>query len=126
MNSVVLMGRLTRDPVTRTGRDDLKITRYTLAVDRRGGEGADFIPIKTFGKAAEFAEKYFRKGLRVTVSGRIETGKYEKDGKPVYTTEVVANVQEFADGKREEKKEEKEWVVGGDLPEDDLEELPFH
>ena len=86
----------------------------------------DIQPVKAFGKSAEFAEKYFRKGLRVTVSGRIETGKYEKDGRPVYTTEVVANTQEFADGKREEKKEEKEWVVDGDLPEDDLEELPFH
>ena len=110
MNKVILMGRLTRDPEVRysQGERSMAIARYTLAVDRRGrrsqdgdqGQTADFINIVAFDRAGEFAEKYFRQGMRVLVSGRIQTGSYvNKDGQKVYTTDVVVEDQEFADSK---------------------------
>ena len=106
MNKVILMGRLTRDPEVRytSGEQSLAIARYTLAVDRRfrkdGEATADFIPCVAFVKSAEFTEKYFKQGMRVTVSGRIQTGSYtNKDGQKVYTTEVVIEEQEFAESK---------------------------
>ena len=107
MNKVILMGRLTRDPEVRysQGESSLAIARYTLAVDRRfrrnGDEqSADFIGCVAFGKSAEFAEKYFRQGLKVIVTGRIQTGSYtNKDGQKVYTTDVVVEEQEFAESK---------------------------
>ena len=85
----------------------MAIARYTLAVDRRGRRGqegseqnADFIPCVAFDRAGEFAEKYFRQGMRVLISGRIQTGSYtNKDGQRVYTTEVIIEDQEFADSK---------------------------
>ena len=108
MNKVILMGRLTRDPEVRYsqgGENSLAIARYTLAVDRRfkrnGDEQtADFIGCVAFGRNAEFAEKYFRQGLKVVVTGRIQTGSYtNKDGQKVYTTDVVVEEQEFAESK---------------------------
>lgn len=110
MNKVILMGRLTRDPEVRysQGERSMAIARYTLAVDRRGrrnqdgdqGQTADFINIVAFDRSGEFAEKYFRQGMRVLVSGRIQTGSYvNKDGQKVYTTDVVVEDQEFADSK---------------------------
>lgn len=88
MNNVTLMGRLTRDPETRYS-SDLCITRYTLAVDRQG-KGADFLNCVTFGKAAEFAEKYLKKGIKIAVSGRIQTGDYtDKNGVKRNTFEIV-------------------------------------
>ena len=106
MNKVVLMGRLTRDPEVRysAGENALAIARYTLAVDRRfrrdGEATADFINCVSFGRTAEFAEKYFRQGLRIVVSGRIQTGSYtNREGQKVYTTEVVVEEQEFAESK---------------------------
>ena len=106
MNKVILMGRLTRDPEVRysAGDNSLAIARYTLAVDRRfkrdGEATADFISCVVFGKQAEFAEKYFRQGIRIVVSGRIQTGSYtNRDGVKVYTTEVVVEEQEFAESK---------------------------
>lgn len=106
MNKVILMGRLTRDPEVRysAGENSLAIARYTLAVDRRfkrdGEATADFISCVVFGKQAEFAEKYFRQGVRIVVSGRIQTGSYtNRDGVKVYTTEVVVEEQEFAESK---------------------------
>lgn len=110
MNKVVLMGRLTRDPELRysnRGTDQMAICRYTLAVDRRqrsqnGDQQADFIPCTAFGKGGEFAEKHFRQGMRVLVSGHIQTGSYtNRDGQKVYTTTVIVEEQEFADGKRD-------------------------
>ena len=116
MNKVILMGRLTRDPEVRysQGATPLAIARYTLAVDRRfkrdGEATADFIPCVAFGKQAEHAERYYRQGLRVTISGRIQTGSYtNKDGVKVYTTEVVVEEQEFA-----ESKAASEANAGGD------------
>ena len=109
MNKVILMGRLTREPDVRvsTGERQMSIARYTLAVDRRGrrtdngGEQtADFISCVAFDRAAEFAEKYFHQGMRVLITGRIQTGSYtNKDGQKVYTTDVVVEDQEFADSK---------------------------
>ncbi len=102
------MGRLTRDPETRTsqGQNPIMISRYTLAVDRKfkrdGEPTADFINCIVFGKGAEFTEKYLRQGMRVCISGRIQTGGYtNKDGVKVYTTEVVVEEQEFAESKKE-------------------------
>ena len=106
MNKVILMGRLTRDPEVRytSVENSLAITRYTLAVDRkikRDGEAtADFISCVAFGRSAEFAEKYFRKGTKIAIAGRIQTGSYtNRDGQKVYTTEVVVEEQEFAESK---------------------------
>ena len=108
MNTVILMGRLTRDPEVRytSGERSMAVARYTLAVDRRGRNNsgdqqtADFINIVAFDKAGEFAERYFRQGMRVLVSGRIQTGNYtNREGQKVYTTEIVVNSQEFADSK---------------------------
>lgn len=105
MNKVIIMGRLVRDPEERSTTNGMTITRYTLAVDRRGkkkdGEQtADFIPCVAFDKSGEFAGKYFHKGTKVLVSGRIQTGSYtNKDGNKVYTTEVIVEEQEFAESK---------------------------
>ena len=107
MNRVILMGRLTRDPDVRYSQGDnpMAIARYTLAVDRRtakssDGQNADFISCVAFGKAGEFAERYFRKGTKIAVTGRIQTGSYtNKDGVKVYTTDVVVEEQEFAESK---------------------------
>ncbi len=109
MNKVILMGRLTRDPEIRysQGEQSTAVARYTLAVDRRftrnnGGDQqtADFIGCVAFGRAAEFAEKYFRKGLKIVITGRIQTGSYtNRDGQKVYTTDVVVEDQEFAESK---------------------------
>ena len=106
MNKVVLVGRLTRDPEVRYSQGDnaTAVARYTLAVDRRfrrdGEPTADFIPCVIFGRSAEFAEKYFHQGMRVSISGRIQTGSYtNKDGVKVYTTEVIVEEQEFAESK---------------------------
>ena len=106
MNKVILMGRLTRDPEVRysAGDNSMAIARYTVAVDRRfkrdGEATADFIGCVAFGRQAEFAEKYFRQGIKVVITGRIQTGSYvNKDGVKVYTTDVVVEEQEFAESK---------------------------
>ena len=111
MNKVILMGRLTRDPEVRysQGERAMAIARYTLAVDRRGRRGgngddsaqtADFIPCVAFDRAGEFAEKYFHQGTKLVVTGRIQTGSYtNRDGQKVYTTELIVEVQEFAESK---------------------------
>ena len=106
MNKVILMGRLTRDPEVRysQGENSLAIARYTLAVDRRfkrdGEATADFINCVAFGKAAEHAERFYRQGLKVVITGRIQTGSYtNRDGQKVYTTEVIVEDQEFAESR---------------------------
>jgi single-strand DNA-binding protein len=106
MNKTVLMGRLTADPQVRYSQGDnaTAVARYTLAVNRKfkkdGEPTADFISCVVFGRSAEFTEKYFRKGMQVAISGRIQTGSYtNKDGQKVYTTDVVVEEQEFAESK---------------------------
>lgn len=143
MNKVVLMGRLTRDPEIRysQGENSLAIARYTLAVDRRfkrngDGQEADFISCVSFGKTAEFAEKYFRQGLKIAVTGRIQTGSYtNREGQKVYTTEVVVEEQEFAESKAAsnsyqpaERPEPSQAAGDGfmNIPDGIDEELPFN
>ena len=105
MNKVILMGRLTRDPEVRytQGEQAMAVARYTLAVDRRGKNqenSADFIQCVAFGKAGEFAERYLHKGTKIVLTGRIQTGSYtNKEGQRVYTTDIVAEDQEFAESK---------------------------
>ena len=106
MNKVILMGRLTKDPEVRQsqGAEPVTIARYTLAVDRKfkqeGQPTADFINCIAFGKLGEFAEKYLHKGVKIAVTGRIQTGSYKnKDGNTVYTTDVVVEEQEFCESK---------------------------
>jgi single-strand DNA-binding protein len=106
MNSVVLVGRLTRDPDVRYNPNGMGIARFTVAVDRRikreGQPEADFISCVAFGKTAEFLEKYFTKGKLIGLSGSIQTGSYtNKDGQKVYTTDVVAENVEFVGSKNE-------------------------
>ena len=107
MNKVILMGRLTRDPEVRysQGEQATAIARQTLAVDRRfkrdGDQTADFIGCVAFGKLGEFAEKYLRKGTKVVVTGRIQTGSYtNKDGQKVYTTDFVVEECELVERKK--------------------------
>lgn len=107
MNKVNLIGRLTADPEVRYTQGDqpMCIASYRLAVERRGKkvegqQNADFISIKAFGKGGEFAEKYLHKGMKVAVSGHIQTGSYtNRDGQKVYTTDVIADEQEFCESK---------------------------
>ena len=107
MNKVILMGRLTRDPDIRytQGENSMAVARFSLAVDRRrtGADGqreADFINCVTFGKNAEFAERYLHQGTKIVLTGRIQTGSYtNKDGNKVYTTDVVGEDIEFAESK---------------------------
>ena len=138
MNNVVLMGRLTRNPDIRYSQaaEPLAIARYTLAVDRRmkreGEQSADFISCIAFGKAAEFAEKYLRQGIKICVKGRIQTGSYtNKVGVKVYTTDVIIESQEFAESKQnsEEQRERPAQTQGHDgfmnIPDGLEDELPF-
>lgn len=105
MNKVILMGRLTRDPEVRysQGEEPMAIARYTLAVNRKkdseGNSEADFISCVAFGKNGEFAEKYLRKGTKIVIEGKIQTGSYEKDGERRYTTDIVVEHHEFAESK---------------------------
>lgn len=106
MNKVILIGRVVRDAEIRysQGENTTCIARYTLAVDRKfkreGQPNADFINCIAFGKLGEFAEKYLHKGVKIAVTGRIQTGSYKnKDGNTVYTTDVVVDEQEFCESK---------------------------
>lgn len=109
MNKVILMGRLTRDPDVRwtQGQNQTCVARYTLAVDRRikktneSQQTADYISMVSFGSQAEFIEKYIKKGMKIVISGHIQTGSYtNKDGVKVYTTDVITESVEFAESKK--------------------------
>lgn len=102
MNKVILMGRLTKEPEVRysDGAEPLAVTRYTLAVSRRfKKDEADFIPCVAFGKAGEFAEKYFKKGQLVAITGRMQVRSWDKDGERRWSTEVIIEEQHFAESK---------------------------
>ncbi len=126
MNSVSLIGRLTRDPDIRyAAGSQMAVARFTIAIDRgkdRNGEdrGADFPSIVCFGKTAELVERYLTKGRLVGIQGRIQTGKYEKDGRTVYTTDILADRVEFLDwgdrGERSERGESEGFRSGGSKP----------
>lgn len=111
MNKVILVGRLTKDVDTRYAGETV-VARFTLAVDRRfrkdGEQTADFLNIVAFGKNAEFCSKYFHKGMKVVVEGRLQTGSYtNKDGVKIYTTDVIAEAVEFAESKKTEEQTNK-------------------
>lgn len=113
MNKVFLMGRLTRDPEIRYGNDNKPIARYSIAVDRRykdqnGNYPTDFFNLTSFGNTASFVEKYLKKGTKIVVEGEIRNNNYEKDGKTVYSEQIIANNVEFAESKNAQG--------GGDYP----------
>lgn len=100
MNTVILMGRLTKDPEIRHTQDGLAIASFTLAVDRFK-DGADFIRCTAFGKSAENAEKYLRKGTKIACTGRWQTGSYkDRNGNTVYTNDCTLERWEFAESKQ--------------------------
>lgn len=141
MNKAILMGRLTRDPnisykEQEKTQEQMCIARYTLAVDRRKAkdeeQSTDFIGCVAFGRNAEFAEKYLKQGIKIIVTGRIQTGSYtNKDGYKVYTTDVIVEEQEFAESKRisdentQKAKEEDKGDGFMNIPDGIEEELPF-
>lgn len=131
MNKVILLGRLVRDPESKTG--NTTVTKFTVAVDRRtrDGQTADFPSCVAFGKTADFISKYFHKGMRIAIEGRIQTGSYtNKDGVKVYTTDVVVENAEFAESKSNESNESNEAVTRATdnywVPIDEQVELPFN
>lgn len=130
MNSVNLVGRLTKDPNITYSTSGSSIAAFTLAVDRKfkskDEQTADFINCKAFGKTAEFVEKYFQKGMRMGLCGRIQTGNYtNKDGAKVYYTEVIADNVEFVESKKAEApaKDNDGFM---NIPDGIDEELPFN
>ena len=137
MNSVQLVGRLTRDQEMRYTDGGSAIARFSLAVDRRykseNGPTADFLNCVAFGRTAEFIEKYFRKGMRMGCQGRIQTGSYtNNDGQKVYTTDVVVESCEFVESKASQQPEENNNGFGPadengfmNIPDDIDEEIPF-
>ena len=136
MNKVILIGRCTRDPEVRysQGENATAVARYTLAVDRQfkrdGEQSADFINCIAFGKRGEFAEKYLRKGTKIAVVGRIQTGSYtNKDGQKVYTTDVIVDEHEFVESKASQQNGGDSAPVSSDgftsIPDGIDEEFPF-
>lgn len=142
MNKAELIGRLTRDPDIRYSQSaqPVAIARYTLAVDRRqrkseGGQSTDFISCIAFGKNAEFANRYLRKGMKIAIVGRIQTGSYtDKDGRKVYTTDVLVEEHDFCESKGAAAGAARSSAgsTGGadsdgfmDIPDDIEEDLPF-
>lgn len=133
MNNVAIVGRLTRDPEVRYGgaNQDKAVARFTVAADRRyskeGEQTADFISCLAFGGTAEFLEKYFKKGMRIGLTGRIQTGSFtNKDGQKVYTTDVVAENVEFVESKKDSTPAPQPDGDGFmNIPDTDLDELPF-
>ena len=144
MNKIILMGRLTRDPEVRyTQKDNTPVARYSLAVDKKfkrdDGITADFFNMVAFGKLAEFTEKYLRKGTKMLITGRVQTGTYEKDGVRIPFFEVVVEEQEFAESKNTDSSDgnANNSINSGSgiatdehgfmyIPDDFPEELPFN
>ena len=140
MNKIILMGRLTRDPEVRyTQNGNTPVARYSLAVDKKykrdDGITADFFNIVAFGKFAEFTEKYLRKGTKMLISGRVQTGTYDKEGVKIPFFEVVVEEQEFAESKNVTSTDSSSHNSNGiitdeqgfmHIPDDFPEELPFN
>lgn len=140
MNKIILMGRLTRDPeisYVQGGGEPLAIARYSIAVDRRfkgksGEQEADFFNCTTFGKQAEFVEKYLKKGTKITLVGRLQNNNYtNKDGQKVYSVQIITEEIDFAESKTTAEAEKGETApANGDgfinIPDGIDEELPFN
>ena len=126
MNRIFISGRWTADPKTSStaGSEPMTIAKGSIAVDRRGKDkGADFINVVAFGKIADHIGKYYTKGMRTVITGHIQTGSYTgKDGKKVYTTDVVIDEIEFGESKKAEKPNLDEFT---NVPDDD-DQLPFN
>lgn len=134
MNKVILMGRLVRDPEISSSTSGTTFARYTIAVDRRfkkeGEPDADFFNCTSFGKQAEFVEKYLKKGTKIVVSGRLQNNNYtNKDGQKVYDVRIMVEDIEFAESKNSdeasvsaEKKPSNDFL---NIPDGLVEELPF-
>jgi len=127
MNKCIFVGRITREPEVRVSSGDTATTvaRYSLAVDRKfkrdGEQTADFINCVAFGKNGEFAEKYLRKGMKIAIVGRIQTGSYtNKEGQKVYTTDIIVEEHEFV----EAKQQHQESPTGSAAISDDFMRLP--
>ena len=133
MNSVKLIGRLTRDPEVRYTSEGAAIARFSLAVDRRfkqeGGDSADFINCVAFGRSADFIEKYFNKGKKLALTGRIQTGSYtNRDGAKVFTTDVVVETVEFVESKTSDSPQAASKTSSDefmDIPDNTGETMPF-
>lgn len=117
MNIAILTGRLTKDPNYTEG--ETHVARYTLAVDRYKKDEADFINCVAFGKGADFAALYLKKGTKIAVTGHIQTGSYIKDGEKKYTTDVIVEKQEFCERKATTEENPEQFTA-------DLEGLPFN
>lgn len=136
MNKVLLIGRLTRDPEIRwtQGQESMCVAKFTLAVDRRtkkeGEQSADFISCTAFKKPAEFIEKYIKKGTKIALEGRWQTGSYtNKEGAKIYTNDCIVEQVEFAESKASENKQETAPTAPQDdgfmnIP-DEVDEIPF-
>lgn len=127
MNKVIISGRTTTDIELKQTQSGYTVARFNLAVDRRGGDGTDFVSVTAWNKTAELLSKYVAKGNKVGIIGRIQTGSYEKNGQRVYTTDVVAEEVEFMENKKREQKPEQkpEPPVDAFINIDDDVELPF-
>ena len=123
MNSVNLIGRVTRDIELRYS-GEMAIAKFTLAVDRytKGEKSTDFIPVVAFGKTAETANNYLQKGTRCGVSGNIQTGSYEKDGRRIYTTDVLIERLDLIEPKKQEAPTEENT---GFVPVETEVDIPF-
>ena len=131
MNKVILMGRLTKDPEVRYTNGGKTIGSFSIAVDRRfkseGQPEADFFTCVSFGKLAEFTEKYLKKGTKILLGGQLQNNNYEKDGVKHYSTQILAEEIEFAESKRTQQTEEssgksEDFMA---IPDDAGDELPF-
>ena len=117
MNSVNLIGRLVRDPSLRYA-GELPVVNFSLAIERvkkDGAKTADFPKVIALGKTGELVDKYLHKGMLVGISGRLQTGSYEKDGMKIYTTEVVADRVTFIEWPKEEKSGFED-ITDADIP----------
>ena len=129
MNKSIISGRLTRDAEIKS-TEKSTVARFTLAVDRRvkteGQPEADFISCVAFGKTADFIGKYFHKGMKMILEGRIQTGNYtDKDGVKHYTTDVIAESVEFAESKRADAPQESAGNDFVNIPDEVDAQLPF-
>ena len=130
MNKVILMGRLTKDPEISSSASGTTFARYSIAVDRKykqeGEPDADFFNCTSFGKQAEFVEKYLKKGTKIIVSGRLQNNNYtNKEGHKVYDVRVITEEVEFAESKGSQQQTQNDVTNFLNVPDGLVETLPF-